>query len=164
MPTRTTCLYLFPAKGQFFEYVFHFQTLQWTLNLFWVFAKGGIFRTQIPQNGYIFYAQLFQEGLIFLSMNKHGYPHTEVTPPPRVIGTFRSLRFTVGWPLKSCTHTGIFPSVSGHPTVKRKPRKVPNNGSINNAVTLCCVKFVTYDDHHEFQHKLSICTSHVTSR
>ena len=33
--------------------------------------------------------------------------------------------FTVGWPLKSCTHTGIFPSVSGHPTEKRKPRKVP---------------------------------------
>ena len=32
-----------------------------------------------------------------------------------------SLRFTVGWPLKSCTHTGIFPSVSGHPTVKRMP-------------------------------------------
>ena len=32
---------------------------------------------------------------------------------------------TVGWPLKSCTHTGIFPSVSGHPTVKRRLRKVP---------------------------------------
>ena len=37
------------------------------------------------------------------------------------IGTFRSLRFVVGWPLKSCTHTGVFPSVSGHPAVKRKP-------------------------------------------
>ena len=34
-------------------------------------------------------------------------------------------RFTVGWPLKSCTHTGIFPSVSGSSAVKRKPRKVP---------------------------------------
>ena len=43
----------------------------------------------------------------------------------QIIGTIRSLRFTVGWPLKSCTHTGIFPSVSGHPAVKRKPRKVP---------------------------------------
>ena len=41
--------------------------------------------------------------------------------------TFRSLRFTVGWPLrKSCAHTGIFLSVSGHPAVKRKLRKVPN--------------------------------------
>ena len=44
-----------------------------------------------------------------------------------IIGTFRSLRFTVGTPLKSCTHTGIFPSVSGHPTVKRRLRKVPKN-------------------------------------
>ena len=42
-----------------------------------------------------------------------------------LLGTFRSLRFTVGWPLKSCTHTGIFPSVSGPSAVKRKPRKVP---------------------------------------
>ena len=48
-----------------------------------------------------------------------------------IIGTFRSLRFTVGWPLKSCTHTVIFPSVSGHPTVKRKPRKVPNGASVS---------------------------------
>ena len=31
----------------------------------------------------------------------------------QLIGTFRSLRFTVGWPLKSYTHTGISPSVSG---------------------------------------------------
>ena len=37
----------------------------------------------------------------------------------------RSLRFTVGWPLMSCTHTGISPSVSGHPTVKRRLRNVP---------------------------------------
>ena len=45
-----------------------------------------------------------------------------------IVGTFRSLRFVVGTPLKSCTHTGIliFPSVSGSSAVKRKPRKVPN--------------------------------------
>ena len=42
-----------------------------------------------------------------------------------ILGTFRSLRFTMGWPLKSCTHTGIFPSVSGPSAVKRKLRKVP---------------------------------------
>ena len=42
-----------------------------------------------------------------------------------LLGTFRSLRFVVGWPLKSCTHTVIFPSVSGSSAVKRKPRKVP---------------------------------------
>ena len=34
--------------------------------------------------------------------------------------------FCGGWPLKSCTHTGIYPSVSGPSAVKRKPRKVPN--------------------------------------
>ena len=38
-----------------------------------------------------------------------------------ILGTFRSLRFTVGWPLKSCIHTGIFPSVSDRSAVKRKP-------------------------------------------
>ena len=34
--------------------------------------------------------------------------------------------FYCGWPLKSCTHTGIFPSVSGHPAVKCRLRKLPN--------------------------------------
>ena len=33
--------------------------------------------------------------------------------------------FYGGWPIKSCTHTGIFPSVSGPSAVKRKLRKVP---------------------------------------
>ena len=51
-------------------------------------------------------------------------PHPNVT----ILGTFRSLRFTVGWPLKSCTHTGIYPSVGGPSAVKRKPRKVPITG------------------------------------
>ena len=46
-------------------------------------------------------------------------------PPHQTMGTFRSPHFTAGWPLKSSIHTGIFPSVSGHPTVKRRPRKVP---------------------------------------
>ena len=31
----------------------------------------------------------------------------------------------MGWPLKSCTHTGIFPSVSGPSAIRRKSRKVP---------------------------------------
>ena len=43
----------------------------------------------------------------------------------RLLGTFRSLCFVVGWPLKSCSHSGIFPSVIGSSTVKRKSRKVP---------------------------------------
>ena len=55
-----------------------------------------------------------------------------------LIGTFRSLRFTVGWPLKSCTHTGIFPCVSGHPTVKRKPRKVPTKTLHGGAPLIYC--------------------------
>ena len=50
----------------------------------------------------------------------------EDSVPTYILGIFRSLRFTVGWPLlKSCTHTGIFPSVSGHPIAKRRLRKVP---------------------------------------
>ena len=48
-----------------------------------------------------------------------------LTPFVHSIGSFRSLRFTVGWPLKSCAHTVIFPSVSGPSAVRRKPRKVP---------------------------------------
>ena len=52
----------------------------------------------------------------------HGLYHRLV--PLVILGTFRSLRFMVGWPLKSCTHTGIFPSVSGPSAVKNKLRKV----------------------------------------
>ena len=56
-----------------------------------------------------------------------GHSMRERTPCDQgTLGTFRSLHITVGWPLKSCTHTGIFPSVSGHPTVQRRLQKVPN--------------------------------------
>ena len=48
-----------------------------------------------------------------------------------ILGTFRSLRFTVGWPLKSYTHTGIFPSVSGSSAIKRKLRKVLNHRDVD---------------------------------
>ena len=60
-------------------------------------------------------------------MRVHHGPYMWSTAFTQIIGTFRSLRFTVGWPLKSCTHTGIFPSVSGPSAVKCKPRKVPNS-------------------------------------
>ena len=62
-------------------------------------------------------------------------------PALQTIGTFRSLRLTVGWPLKSCTHTGIFPSVSGHPAVKRKPAKGAN---VMNIVTQNPISSIVY--------------------
>ena len=59
---------------------------------------------------------LFEKKLRILEILKSAPSHIRHLSQPTFYG---------GWPLKSCTHTGIFPSVSGHPAVKRKPRKVP---------------------------------------
>ena len=45
--------------------------------------------------------------------------------PEVLIGTFRSLRFTVGWPLTDGNIPVWVHGFSGHPTVKRRLRKVP---------------------------------------
>ena len=51
------------------------------------------------------------------------------TPPVCIIiGTFRGLRFTVGWPLTDGNIPVRVHDFSGHPTVKRRLRKVPNVG------------------------------------
>ena len=66
--------------------------------------------------------------IVLLSLNVLFFGTIRFHCPARhlLLCTFRSRRFTVGWPLKSCTHTGKYPPVSGPSAVKRNPRNVSN--------------------------------------